>query len=79
MEESERLRGKGDKLNFIDLGIERGQVAGFWKGRRQEKLHILGRNDDLWERFRHLGSETWRKSVSDYIPYLHVGVPGYRP
>ena len=30
-EESERLRGEGDKIKFIDLGFERGQVAGFRK------------------------------------------------
>ena len=26
--ESERLRGKGDQIKFIDLGFERGQVVG---------------------------------------------------
>ena len=34
-EESERLRGEGDKIKFIDLRFERGQVVGFRKARRQ--------------------------------------------
>ena len=34
-EESERLRGEGHKIKFIDLGFERGQVVGFGKGRWQ--------------------------------------------
>ena len=49
-EESERLRGEGDKMKFIYLGFERGQVVGFRKGRRRQvfdKLHILGTNDGL--------------------------------
>ena len=24
------------------------------------KLHVLGMNDDLWDRVRGLGSETWK-------------------
>ena len=30
-EESERLRGEGDQIKFIDPRVERWQVAGFWK------------------------------------------------
>ena len=26
------------------------------------KLHVLGMNDDLWDRVRRLGSETWKGS-----------------
>ena len=33
-EESERLRGEGDQIKFIDLRFERGQVVWFWKGGR---------------------------------------------
>ena len=49
-----RLRGEGDKIKFINPRFERGQVAGFRKGRRrQEKscqLHVLAMNYDLWDR-----------------------------
>ena len=33
-EESERLRGEGDQIKFIDLRFERGQVVWFGKGGR---------------------------------------------
>ena len=35
-ERSERLRGEGDKIKFIDLRLERGQVVRFRKVRRQD-------------------------------------------
>ena len=35
-EESERLRGEGDQIKFIDLRFERWQVVRFWKARRQK-------------------------------------------
>ena len=35
-EESERLRGEGDKIKFIDLRFERGQVVGLGKGIRKD-------------------------------------------
>ena len=45
-----------DQMQFIDLRIERWQVARFRKARiRQEKLHVLGTNDDLWDGVRGLG------------------------
>ena len=57
-EESEQLRGQRDKIKFIDLRFERWQVVRFRKARgRQEegktfhKLHVLGMNNDLWDRF----------------------------
>ena len=25
------------------------------------KLHVLGMNDDLWDRVREVGSETWKR------------------
>ena len=27
------------------------------------KLHVLGMNDDLWDRVRGLGSETWKCGI----------------
>ena len=62
-EESERLRGERDRIKFIDLGFERWQVVRFRKqeeGKTLEKLHVLGMDDDLWDRVRGLGSETWK-------------------
>ena len=49
-EESERLRGEGDEINYFRF--ERRQVVGFRKAKQQEgktfhKLHVLGMNDDL--------------------------------
>ena len=37
-EESKRLRGEGDRINFIDLRFERWQVVGFRKGRRRQDV-----------------------------------------
>ena len=37
-EESERLRGEGDQITFIDLRFERWQVVGFKKGRTNDVL-----------------------------------------
>ena len=37
-EESERLRGEGDKIKFIDLGFERGKVVGFGKGKGMQEV-----------------------------------------
>ena len=39
-EDSERMTGEGDKIKFIDLGFERGQVVGFWKGRKEARRSI---------------------------------------
>ena len=30
------------------------------EGKTFEKLHVLGINDDFWDRVRGLGSETWK-------------------
>ena len=61
-EASERLRGERYQIKSIDLGFERWQVVRFRKqeGKTLEKLHVLGKNDDLWDRVRGLGSETWK-------------------
>ena len=42
-EESERLRGEGDQIKFIDLRIERWQAVGFRKagGKTFHALHVL--------------------------------------
>ena len=37
-EESERLRGELNKIKFIDLRFERGQVVGFRKARRRQDV-----------------------------------------
>ena len=37
-EESERLRGGGDKIKFIDLRLERGEVVGFGIGRKKQDV-----------------------------------------
>ena len=57
-EESERLRGESDQIKFIHLRFERWQVVGFRKeGERKtlHKLHVLGMNNDLWDKLRGLG------------------------
>ena len=62
-EESERLRGERDQIKFIDLGFERWQAGRFKKqeeGKTFHKLHVLGMNDDLWDRVRGLCSEAWK-------------------
>ena len=30
------------------------------KKKARHKLHVLGMNDDLWDRVHEVGSETWR-------------------
>ena len=37
-EESEQLRGEGDKIKFIDLRFERWQVVGLRKARRRQDV-----------------------------------------
>ena len=32
------------------------------EGKTFRKRHVLGMNDDLWDRFHGLGSETWKGS-----------------
>ena len=62
-EESERLRGERDQIKFINVGFERWQVVRFRKVRGKQmshELHVLEMNDDLWDKVRGLGSETWK-------------------
>ena len=62
-EEGKRLSGKRDQVKFIDLRLEGGQVIDLAKEEESKtfhKLHILGTNDDLWDRVRALGCETWK-------------------
>ena len=46
-----RLRGERDQIKFIDLGFEGWHVVRFKKARGSHKLHVLGMNDDLWDKF----------------------------
>ena len=66
-EESEGLRGERCQIKFTGCRFERWQVLRLRKARgKQEegktfhKLHVLGMNDDLWDRLRGLGCETWK-------------------
>lgn len=57
-----KLRGKGDPMKFIDFSFERRKPVGFRSGRRKQskalhKLHVLKRNDDLWDGAGGLDSE----------------------
>ena len=45
-EESERLRGEGDKIKFIDLRFERWQVVRFRKARRRQDVPQIARSWD---------------------------------
>ena len=38
----------------IERNLEQEESKTFYK------LHVLGMNDDLWDRLRGLGSETWK-------------------
>ena len=54
-EETERLRGERNQIEFIDLRFKRWQVVRFRKqeeGKTFHKFHVLGVNDDLWDRVR---------------------------
>ena len=54
LQRREKTKGEeGDRIKFIDLIFEIEQVAGFGKERRRQDfhgLHVLGMNDDLWDR-----------------------------
>ena len=68
-EESERLRGERDHTKFIDLGFERWQVVRFRKqeeGKTFHKSHVLGMNDDLWDKFLGLGRQVGSNKGSDH-------------
>ena len=60
-EESKRRRGERGQINFIDLGFESWQVVRCREARRmlaRRKLHVLGTNDDFWDRVCGLGIAT---------------------
>ena len=62
-DESERLRGERDQIKFIALRLNDGKLQDSGKqgeGKTFHKLHVLGMNDDLWDKVRELGSETWK-------------------
>ena len=65
-EERERQRGERDQIKFIGLlmlDLKDGKLQDSGKqeeGKTFLKLHVLGMNEDLWDRVRGLGSETWK-------------------
>ena len=51
----------GESLLFSDLKDGRLCDSGKQEeGKKFHKLHVLGINDDLWDRVRGLGSEIWK-------------------
>ena len=62
-EESEKLRGERHQIKSTSLRFERWLAVRFGKakkGKRYLKLHVLGMYDDLRDRCREVGSETWK-------------------
>ena len=63
-EEGRKQKAKRrDQIKFIDLRFERWQAVS--SGKQEEgkifyKLHVLGMNDDLWDRVFDVGHETWK-------------------
>ena len=58
-----KAKGRGGSDKFFYLRFEIWQVVRFRKqeeGKTLHKLHVLGMNDDLWEKVRGLGNETWK-------------------
>ena len=35
--------------------------SGMREGKTFHKLHVVGMNDDLWDKVRDVGSETWKR------------------
>ena len=64
-EESERLRGEREiRSSFLILDLKDDKVYDSGKqaeGKTFHKLHVLGVNDDLWDKVHELGSETWKE------------------
>ena len=48
----EERRKRETKKDIIDLRFDRGQVVGFRKDGNKtfHKLHVIGMNDDLWDK-----------------------------
>ena len=63
-EESEGLREeRGIRSSLLILDLKDGKLQDSGKqeeGKTFHKLHVLGMNDDLWDRVHGLGSETWK-------------------
>ena len=60
-EESEGLReerGIRSSLLILDSNDGKSQDLGQQEGKTFHKLHVVGMNDDLWDKFRGLGNET---------------------
>ena len=59
-EESKKLRGEiRSSLLILDLKDGKLLDSGKQEGKTFHKLHVLGMNDDFWDRVRGLGSQTW--------------------
>ena len=59
-EESERLGGREVRSSLLILDLKDGEMQDSGKheeGKTFHKLHVLGMNDDLWDRVRGLGSK----------------------
>ena len=63
-EESERLRGEIEiRSSLLILDLKDGKLQDSGKqeeGKTFHKLHVLGMNDDLWDRVREVCSGTWK-------------------
>ena len=63
-EESKRLRGEWEiRSSLLIFDLKDGKLKDSGKedeGKTFHKLHVLEINDDLWDRVRGLGSETWK-------------------
>ena len=59
-----RLRGEREnRSSLLILDLNDGKLYDSGKqeeGKTFHKLHFLGTNDDLWDKVRGLGSETWK-------------------
>ena len=58
-----KAKKMGSKITFIDLRLERGKFVAFEKGEEDiafHKLHVPRMNNDLWDGFHGLASETWK-------------------
>ena len=59
----ERLRGE-IRSSVLTLDLKDGNLQDSGKeeeGKTFHKLHVIGTNDDLWDKIRGLDSETWKR------------------
>ena len=58
-----KRREREVRLSSLILDLNDGRLKDSGKqeeGKKFHKLHTLGMNDDLWDKFCGLGSETWK-------------------